>query len=328
MEDLSGSMAQDSRVASPRREPKGAKSWTLLLVGELGNIVSFRLSKPLIVCLTVGFATICAFAVFSIYSYYKMFSEHESLVKGLDEAQSELVAANKAKEEAQIRLAFLETKAKPEKKAKPHTVVKPKKKVRLEKKTEPAKTEDKAVADKKPPIAISKAEPPAVFASADAKDVPSEEVEPVEEPTPAQPTDEDEAESGDDVEQVSPEDLLVENLEIWREVEARSVKFRFSLKNVGVPGSKIRGYTFVVFKPEEGSQEPARGSPWTPLKDGRPTIFKRGQYFSIARFKYVRGTVPQIQYVERFETATIYVFTETGSLLLEKVYDVDEILRS
>lgn len=327
MEDLSGSMAQDSRVANPRRGPKEARSWTLLLVGELGNIVSFRLSKPLILCLTVGFATICAFAVFAIYSYYKMFSEHESLAKGLDEAQSELVAANKAKEKAQIRLAFLETKAKPAKKAKPYTVVKPEKKVRPEKKTKPAKAEDKPVVDKKPPIAISKAEPPAAFASADAKDIPSEEAEDAEETSPAEPTEEPPAEGDEAAEPVSTEDLLVENLEIWQDVAARSVRFQFSLKNVGTPGRKIRGYTFVVFKPKEGSQEPARGSPWTPLKDGRPTIFKRGQYFSIARFKYVRGTFPQIQYVERFENATIYVFTETGSLLLEKVYDVDEILR-
>ena len=64
------------------------------------------------------------------------------------------------------------------------------------------------------------------------------------------------------------------------------------------------------------------------MQDGQPTIYKRGQYFSIARFKYVRGTVPQIQDVERFKTATVYVYAESGDLLAEKVFDIDEILKS
>ena len=140
--------------------------------------------------------------------------------------------------------------------------------------------------------------------------------------------DEDGGDEDDTVTTASAEDLLVERLEIWKQTDEQSIRFQFSLKNAGDTGKKIRGYTFIVLKPEKGSQEPSRGSPWTPLKDGLPTIFKRGQFFSIARFKYVRGTVPQIQDVQRFETATIYVYTESGDLLIEKVFDINDILRS
>jgi hypothetical protein len=135
-------------------------------------------------------------------------------------------------------------------------------------------------------------------------------------------------ESYEATEAVSSKSILVENLQVWPKAEDYSVRFQFDLKNMDPEGRKINGYAFVVFEPEEGSQEPLRASPWTPLKEGRPTIYKRGQYFSIARFKLVRGRVPQIQDVGRFKTATVYVYSETGSLLLEKVYEVDDIVRS
>jgi hypothetical protein len=38
--------------------------------------------------------------------------------------------------------------------------------------------------------------------------------------------------------------------------------------------------------------------------------------------------MPQIQDVGRFKTATVYVYSETGSLLLEKVYEVKDIVGS
>jgi hypothetical protein len=132
----------------------------------------------------------------------------------------------------------------------------------------------------------------------------------------------------DAVASIATEPLEVDKLQIWKTAGQRSIKFQFSLKNVSATGEKIKGYTFVVLKPVEGSTEPARGSPWTPLENGKPAIFKRGQYFSIARFKYVRGSMPQIQDVNRFETATIFVYTELGELLLEKVFYVDDILKS
>ncbi|NVM56865.1 MAG: hypothetical protein HWN51_01920, partial [Desulfobacterales bacterium] len=129
-------------------------------------------------------------------------------------------------------------------------------------------------------------------------------------------------------EPVSPERLSIEKLEIWRDPETFSVTFQFGLKNIHPEGKRIKGYTFIVLKPEEGSQEPLRSSPWTPLKDGKPTLFKRGQYFSIARFKFVRGIFPDMERIELFKTATVYVYSGTGSLLVEQVYDLDKIFRS
>jgi len=149
------------------------------------------------------------------------------------------------------------------------------------------------------------------------------EAEPALQVSPVQP-----GKTGETEKPVVLENLSIEQLEIWKEIESSSVNFQFMLKNIDPQGRKVRGHTFVVLSPEEGAQEALKVFPWTPLKDGRPAIFRKGQFFSIARIKSIRGTFPDIETTECFKAATIYVFSETGSLLLEKVYELAEILRS
>ena len=126
----------------------------------------------------------------------------------------------------------------------------------------------------------------------------------------------------------SPARILVKDLEVWREPDGSAFKFKFALKNIDQESGRVSGYTFVVFKPREISGEPIRAFPWSPLKDRMPAIFKRGQYFAIAHFKFVRGTLTDVSTIDRFETATVYVYSDTGDLLAEEVFEVGKILRS
>jgi tetratricopeptide (TPR) repeat protein len=159
-------------------------------------------------------------------------------------------------------------------------------------------------------VAANKARETALASSQDTKDIVSRGVR-VEASGAGQP--------------VSLESLSVKKLKIWREPESGSVKFQFRLTNAEPHGRRIKGYTFVVLKPEKGSQEPLRCCPSTPLKHGRPTLFERGVFFSIARYRLVRGTFPDIEKIQHFKTATVYVYSKTGSLLFEKAYLVDNI---
>ena len=143
--------------------------------------------------------------------------------------------------------------------------------------------------------------------------------------TPSQPT---QAEKDKIAQSVFSANILVKNLEIWRKTDSNAFKFRFALKNVDHERGKIAGHTFVVLRPEEGSLEPIRPFPWSPLKDGKPAIFKRGQYFSITRFKFVSGTLTDVDTIKRFKIATVYVYSDTGDLLVEEVFEVDKVLRS
>jgi len=276
MENLPGNMAQDSKITKHRPLSAEPKSWTLLLVGALGNIVSFRLTKTLVVILTGGLAAIFAFVMFATFSYYGMRTENKELRKDLDKVGADLVAANKAKELSLVRLILLEAEAK-------H-----------------GEGKDEPPFDQNTPAQVSQLEK-----------------------SPAQVTETAQAQKS-----ASSESLLIKKLQIWQDAESDSVRFKFSLTNIDPHGRRIKGYTFIVLKPEKGSQEPFRVSPWTSLEDGRPTPFKKGQYFSIARFKFVSGTFLGVERVEPFKTATIYVYSETGNLMVEQVYHVDKILRA
>jgi len=114
--------------------------------------------------------------------------------------------------------------------------------------------------------------------------------------------------------------LLVEKFEIWRKPKKDSIAFKLKLRNLD--GRRIEGYTFVVLKPDKKSQESFRVYPETSLKDGRPISFKKGEFFSIIRFKFIYSAFSAIKTIEDFKTATVYVYSKTGRLLFEKAYEV------
>ena len=72
MENLSRDVAQDLKGKGIIPKPETSKSWTLLLVGELGNIVQFRLSKTSLVCYLGAFGVLCAFALIASFTYFSI----------------------------------------------------------------------------------------------------------------------------------------------------------------------------------------------------------------------------------------------------------------
>jgi len=224
--------------------------------------------------------------------------ENTQLIKDLDTLRAQLETAENAKEKALVGLMVLEDSVKQTaRKASP--AYDRKTKDVASKVTRPSPADTKAAKAKTP-----ERPKPAAVASL---------------PTPAE-----EDRNGP---AVSPAGIIVKNLEIWQEPDDNAFKFQFALKNVDRESGRIAGHTFVVLKPEEGSREPVRAFPWSPMKDGKPAIFKRGQFFSIARFKFVRGTLTDVNTINRFKIATVYVYSDTGGLLVEKIFEVDKILR-
>jgi len=329
-------------MATRKKNPETSKSWTILVVGAWGNIASFQVSKVLVTGLLAGLGVACALAVFTIVSYRGVRSENRVLRADVARVKGELVASNEAKDGAEVRLMVLEAKDNPTAKA--------------QKKTLDGAT-DKGAKSKEQASTVEKANLPEMlpapqsgkesspretrsFTVSQAATLPAEQPadavpsganveDPVEQNGPTDESNQDtETDGSSNEEPVARDSLTVEQLEIWQAAGDNSAKFQFSLKNTDAQGRKATGYTFVVLKPDEASQDPARGSPWTPLTDGKPTTFKRGQFFSIARFKYVRGSISHIHDATRFKTATVYVYTEEGDLWIEKAFDIDAVLRS
>ena len=269
------------------------------MVGDLGEARSFHITKLFLVFLTACSIVILASVIYSLISYKLVRFENTRLKDDLDKLGTELGIANKAKEKALVSLIVLEGGAK-----------------ETEKKAVPVSDSN----SKK--VALKAAEPDTAVTESSKAKIPDK-------PKPAAVVSPSaRAENGIIEQPVSSTRIRVQDLEIWKEPESNTFKFQFILKSIDREGREIAGRTFVVLKPEQGSRVSPRTFPWTRLKDGRPATYKKGQYFSIARFKYVRGRLTDIDAISRFKTATVYVYSVTGELLVEQVLDVSKILRS
>lgn len=290
--------------------------WTVLLIGDLGKIVSFRIGTPLLFASMACIAVILTVVICSVFSYNSLRLENKELRNNLDNFRAKPETAVNVEEKALVGLVAHKASAKDTpKKAGTASDRKAKDVVSKIKKPKPAVTQ---TAKEKPP------ETPEPAAGQTARVEESETPSPAEEaPQPTQ------AEKDKVAQPASSANIVVNKLEIRRKAAGNAFEFKFSLKKVHGESGKIAGHTFVVLKPEEGSREATiRAFPWSPLKDGMPAIFKRGQYFSISRFKYVSGKFADVSTMEHFKTATVYVYSDTGDLLVEEVFEVGKIFQS
>ena len=255
MENLSRNLAQQSEIKKIGRLRKASKYWTLLLVGHLGEIISFRLSKFLLVGLTTGVVVILALAIFSMVSYNAIRIENAGLKKMLKATRTDLETANRAHQAG------------------------------------------------KPVVAESEAERAVVAASSILTSEPRETV-------PLR----------------SPERISVENFKMRSDLVGNALDFEFHLKNVDPEGRRFSGYTFAVLEPAKDSRDLFRACPQALLVDGRPSLFQKGEFFSIVRFKVVRGTFPNVGAIDRYGTITVYVYSKAGELSVEEVFEVSKVL--
>jgi hypothetical protein len=301
MEDLSRNMATHPRIGIIERFYQDPRSWTIVLIGDLGKIVSLHLTKPLLLASTACLALIFAVFIYSAVSYRSVRSENKALSKDLDRLSAKLRSAEETREEALVRLMLLEERAG---QAAGTTV-----------NDSEQQTKDKAsqATEQTPPAtAGAKAraqERPRPAAAATALLSSTAETDKVAPPTPTVR-------------------VSVRNLEIWLEPDNNEFKFKFMVKKTDRESGKVAGYAFLVLKPKGDSGKPPRVFPVTPLKNGKPNNFKDGHHFSIARYTFVRGTLAEVSTIAPFETAKIYVYSDTGDFLLEEVFNVGGAMRS
>jgi hypothetical protein len=292
-------MATRPRIGIIERFYQDPRSWTIVLIGDLGKIVSLHLTKPLLLASTACLALILAVFVYSAVSYRSVRSENKALSKDLDRLSAKLRSAEETKEEALVRLMLLEERTG---QAAGKTI-----------NDSEQQTKDKA----------SQATEPTPPATASAK---------AREQEAPRPTATALLSSKADTDKVAPPmptaRVSVKNLEIWLEPDANEFKFKFEVKNTDRQSGKVAGYAFLVLKPKGDSGIPPRVFPITPLKNGKPNNFKDGHHFSIARYTFVRGTLADVSTIAPFETAKIYVYSDTGDFLLEEVFNVGGVIRS
>ena len=112
--------------------------------------------------------------------------------------------------------------------------------------------------------------------------------------------------------------VAIENFKLSVKSGNNSIRVQFKLKNTSPYSQHVSGHAIVVLKGEKIQQNQWVSLPGISLIEGKPTGRQQGNAFGISNFKIMRFTASQPHSPEKFQTASVYVFAQTGELLLEQ----------
>ena len=112
--------------------------------------------------------------------------------------------------------------------------------------------------------------------------------------------------------------VAIENFKISVRSDNNSLRVQFKLKNTSPNSRHVSGHAIVVLKGEEIQQDQWVSLPGISLVEGKPTGSQQGNAFGISNFRIMKFTASRPHSPEKFQTASVYVFTPTGELLLEQ----------
>jgi hypothetical protein len=112
--------------------------------------------------------------------------------------------------------------------------------------------------------------------------------------------------------------VAIENFKLSVKSVNNSLRVRFKLKNTSPNSQHVSGHAIVVLKGEEIQQNQWVSLPGISLIEGKPTGRQQGNAFGISNFKIMRFTASKPPSPEKFQIASVYVFAQTGELLLEQ----------
>lgn len=119
----------------------------------------------------------------------------------------------------------------------------------------------------------------------------------------------------------SPLRIAAENFIVFYEPDINTLRVEYRIINTGSKAQPVTGRTVVILKDETNDPKKWLVLPRVPLISGKPTG-DRGRSFSIYNFRTMRFKANDQIGPDQFKTAKVYVFTATGTLLMEKEYPV------
>ena len=119
----------------------------------------------------------------------------------------------------------------------------------------------------------------------------------------------------------SPLRIAAENFIVFYEPDINTLRVEYRIINKGSKAQPVTGRTVVILKDETNDPKKWLVLPRVPLISGKPTG-DRGRSFSIYNFRTMRFKANDQIGPDQFKTATVYVYTSTGTMLMEKEYPV------
>jgi len=115
--------------------------------------------------------------------------------------------------------------------------------------------------------------------------------------------------------------VAVEDFIVFHEPDINTLRVQYKVINTGSKEQPVSGKTIVVLKNTDAEQNKWLPLPSVPLVAGKPSG-QWGRSFSIFNFRTMRFKINDQPGPDQFNTATVFVFSLTGDLLLEKDFAV------
>lgn len=116
--------------------------------------------------------------------------------------------------------------------------------------------------------------------------------------------------------------ISIEKFTVTSDGTTGHVLVRFDIRNVSKTRGEVSGRIFALLKPETGLEDQWLVIPSAIVKNGMPSDYKKGQYFSISHFKPVEFRVKHKVDPEGFKQASIFIFNNQGDLICDKLINI------
>jgi len=296
MQNLPKRLNRITDVLRSLKRGKMSDQWSFLFVKENGEIISIDRFKELVmtlaVVMTIMFVTIIGFYV--LYKGVK--EENENLEKALKASEQKTVTLQDEKDVLMVRLVLAESKIKNQQ-------------PNVKKDMHDQTTE--ALSNESVPARINTNSEKKTFELVENHSAPKQK--PIL------------SESRDTTKKIGEAEILtpvdVENMDIFHDAKKNILRVKFILRKTEPTIKNVSGRAFVVLKSDNDEKDPLV-LPSVSLASGKPSQVKRGQYFSIAHFKWMKFEKRYQPVTESFQRVTAFIFTTKGELLLEKDFAI------
>ena len=275
---------QTGRARRAGKRSKQDRRWTLLFIGNHGRTITLKRFKGIVILSIFVFAVAIAVSAGLFVWNQKIIMDNRGLEDEVKSLNERLDALRHDKDILLTRLVVAESRVQEN----------------INRQTEQPETDQ-----------IANQQPPAADETVQAK--------PVIEPNLKAPATQKVDPKPVDVSSDAALSVVIENFTILDHTDDDRLKVLFKIKNTSSNSQRVSGHVIVVLKGEQTDWLPI---PWMPLVDGRPTGKQRGHTFGINYFKTMRLSTPTPKHPEKYQTASVYVFTRKGELLLEKGFAV------
>jgi hypothetical protein len=298
MEDIPRDVQKELDGYRVPKSSRQGRHWALLFVSEQGEVITIQKFKGLM--LLALFVMVVALSVAgSLYMLYKKpLEENNRLVVALSGVEERVRALGGERDLLLTRLGIAEARIK--KAGKPKGA---------------DKQVGKAAAEEEPAV---RAGPVDLEIIIPPQETEKTEIEPEHEQKPRAPQPE-ETES----EEIPEIKVDVRDLQVQHEPELNQLNVQFRLKNVNIEAGVVSGRTFVVLKTNATDETDILTFPKVTLVEGKPARIYLGRYFSISRFNIIKYKGEYDQPPRPFSSATVFVYSGAGDLLLEKSFSIE-----